>query len=323
MILNVPTAEELTEVALRLYFSAWGMLADISNEFENLDATDQVILYDDEDGGEEAMKADYKKQSQHDLQTICTLLQQANEIALKAEICKVSPYLLLVNSDMKFRASNTEVEFSELRTIDAVDLPQAVANMANKKLSDDFVRQYNQLRSLRNGLVHLGRSTQSLDPQQLLDIAIAQYVELWGDRSWLADRLEAFENSRQSFFHDYKYMSPHMLAMQEWINVKDLFKKSQYKKIFKHEKNKRRYLCLPCVNAAATRYSSFSNEDAGTAYLNPDDNTVTCLMCNETHPVKREKCDCDGCKGNVVSIDERYEDVCHTCGEGPVTLGRR
>ncbi|MGO4173564.1 hypothetical protein [Bosea sp. TAF32] len=315
MILNSPTAEELTDSALRLYFSAWGMLSEFYIEFK---------LRREEDFTTDADEADaYRHQSQQDLQTIATLFQQANEIALKAEICKVSPYLLLVNSEMKFKSSQTDVEFSDLRTLDAVDLPLAVATFADKKLSDQFMTQYNQLRSLRNGLIHLGRAKEPLDPAALIDLALFQYAELWPDRNWLTDRLATLESSRSQFFSDYKYHSPHMLAMDEWVYMRTLIKRAHYKRLFRVEKGKRRYLCMHCVDSAAMRYAGFEDHQAGTAYLDPLVPTISCLMCSQTYPIRREDCPEDGCKGNVLSDDPDYRDNCHTCGCGPHRLGRR
>ena len=49
-----------------------------------------------------------------------------NELALKAKICAVSPYLLLLRSEPKFSAKVRDIDFSEFRTLDAVDLPPVI-----------------------------------------------------------------------------------------------------------------------------------------------------------------------------------------------------
>jgi hypothetical protein len=69
---------------------------------------------------------DYLTACQPELQSVCSVISHSNELALKAKICKVSPFLLLIGSDFKFGQSQKDINFSDLRTIDAVDLPGAV-----------------------------------------------------------------------------------------------------------------------------------------------------------------------------------------------------
>ena len=79
MITNVPSGEDLNKAALRLYFTAWTSLMEIATDF------DEEYPKEDEWSQE---KAEYLRSCQADLQSCCTLIQQSNELALKARIAR-------------------------------------------------------------------------------------------------------------------------------------------------------------------------------------------------------------------------------------------
>lgn len=311
MILNVPTYEGLNEVALRLYFAAWESVIYIKPAFDSqFDPTPNALL------GPDPWKEEWEQYlgtCQPELQSACATLQQSNELALKARICRVSPYILLLGSDWKPRTSTQDIEFSDLRTMDAVDLPATVNLVCRDRLSDRFITIYNDVRSLRNRYTHLGDARHTFVPDDLIDLMVDIYVELWPDRLWLRDRAEFESKSRSGFLHDGKYTSPEMATMQEWSIVTSSLRKSKFHALFGVAKSKRRYLCHSCYDAADTRYSDLEAEDCGTATLSEGGASLVCLMCGETIAVKRQKC--LYCKGNVLGVDDgKHPDRCHTCG---------
>ena len=89
MIINIPSPEDLIDVALRLYLSALSdlinMLAVFDQHFEGLPEEE---LTDE--------RRDYLESCQPELQSIVTVIQQSNELRLKAMICEISPFLLLL-----------------------------------------------------------------------------------------------------------------------------------------------------------------------------------------------------------------------------------
>ncbi|MGJ4952480.1 hypothetical protein [Bradyrhizobium sp. HKCCYLS20291] len=133
------------------------------------------------------------------------MIQQSNELALKAMICAASPYMLLLGSEPRFSAKLRDIDFSEFRALDAVDLPAAVNSLCPYPLSDGYIGYYNELRVLRNKFPHLGQAGQTLKPEDLLDLLIRQHIELWSDRSWLADRANFASCTGAAFLHDGKY----------------------------------------------------------------------------------------------------------------------
>jgi hypothetical protein len=311
MITNLPTQESLNNVALRTYFRAWNSLIfiwfDFSHHFGHTD--DMKALrreWPDE-------WREYLVEAQSDLQSICSLLQQSMELALKARICAVSPYLLLLDTGMKLSASPKQIDFSELRTLDAVDLPGAVNTLTGMPVSDDFVERYTNLRSLRNKIMHLGEASVTLDPETVLRQAVSLYLSAWPGRNWLSDKLNFAAQTRQAWLHDGKYTSTHMEVLQEWPIDIDLFTKGEFKKLFGYDKSKRRYLCHDCVDAGDTRYAGLDKPGCGTAYLDGVGNAVSCIMCGEKFAVERRKC--PNCKGNAIGANgDSWVGRCHTCG---------
>lgn len=312
MIVNIPTPQALDDVALRLYFSAWSSLIRIRLDF------DEVFLPDHNPrpikGQWQEEWLEYIERYQPELQAVCSVIQQSNELALKAKICAVSPYLLLLNSDPKFSTTARDIDFSELRTLDAVDLPSSVNSLCATPLSDEYIQAYNEIRSLRNKITHLGHAGQSFQPEDLIDLLVRQYIELWSDRFWLKDRVSFASRTGPAFFHDGKYSSAASEVIYELPLIFAAIKKGAFKKLFGISKTARRYLCHSCVREASTRFYEVNLDESKTAFLK-DNSTIHCLMCGEDYEVKRQNCLTESCKGNVISESEYSGcDVCHTCG---------
>jgi hypothetical protein len=309
VITNVPTAEDLNNVALRLYFAAWKSLIDIQPAFEMMYPPDA----DETEWKQEW--TEYLVACQPELQSICSIISHSNELALKARICEVSPFLLLIGSDFKFGKSRADVNFSDLRTLDAVDLPAAVNTICAEPLTDKFIQSYHQMRSLRNKIAHLGQAGTSFHPDEMIGIMVSQYCELWKNRAWLQDRV-SFES--HWLIQDSSYVSEHMLVMQELPEVYAKLTPAQFKNLFGHSKRERRYLCHDCVYNATTKAGAPDLYECKTAFLDNLGNHVHCMMCGKDYKVIRKNCTQHGCKGTVIGDNgDDYVGVCHTCGEWP------
>lgn len=229
--------------------------------------------------------------------------------------------MLLLRNESKFSTTPKDIDFAEFRTLDAVELPGAVNSFCKCHLSDNFIKSYNLIRSLRNQIAHLGRSNKAFDPDELLHILIFQYLELWAERLWLNDRVKFASQTRASFFYDYKYASPHMHVMNELRRTFSILTKSEFKKLFGHTKSVRRYRCHSCIDEASMRYADFDANDCKTAFLNEEGTSLHCAMCGHIYKVSRAKCDSPECKGNVIGDNaDRYAGMCHTCGEPQETI---
>jgi hypothetical protein len=89
VITNIPTPESLEDIALRLYFSAWSSLINIRSQFDSVYDPGAEEMGPPIDWADEWNE--YLVACQPELQSICTQMQQSNELALKAKICSVSP----------------------------------------------------------------------------------------------------------------------------------------------------------------------------------------------------------------------------------------
>ena len=313
MITNVPTADNLNSVALRLYFSAWQSLLSLQPDFE------MVYPPESDFGPTDWSKEweEYLRACQPELQSICTIIAQSNEMALKARICDISPFLLLLGGEQRFSKLPRDIDFSDFRTIDAVDLPGAVNTICDKPLSDKFIQAYNELRSSRNKITHLGHIRTQFHPCDLIGILVFQYTELWKERAWLHDRLVFSSQTRLAVLYDYKYTSEHAEVMQEWPEIVRQLSSAQFRALFRYPKNKRRYICHECTYNANIADLGLGLKECATAFLDESGTYVHCLMCLKDYKVARGKCNDSDCKGTVIGDNgDDYVAKCHTCGEG-------
>lgn len=308
VIENVPTCEDLHKSALRLYFTAWTNLITIATDFDE-------VFPDDEDWSDE--KAAYLKGCQSDMQSCCTLMQQSNELALKARIAEVSPYLLLFRNDRKLSVRPESLDFSDLRTLDANDLPGAVNSFCFKTLSDTFLADYTEVRKLRNKIVHLGSVDREFEADSLLKIMVRQFIELWPNRGWLVERYNYAKSTRYAALHDGKSSSAESEVYDQLTASIDRFSKSEFKRLFGVDKHARRYLCPICYYQSSARSAGVDPADCRTAFLLAENkHLVRCAMCEATTPITRAKCIISSCKGDVLATGEqRIEGMCLTCGE--------
>src|SRR5437762_2351178 len=80
-----------------------------------------------------------------------------------------------------------DIDFSDFKTLDALELAGAVNTFCEEPLTDKFIQTYNLVRSLRNKIAHLGQADTIFHPDELLRILVFQYAELWKGRAWLRD----------------------------------------------------------------------------------------------------------------------------------------
>jgi hypothetical protein len=114
--------------------------------------------------------------AQPELRLAYVLLQQSHELGLKAKIFAVNPFPFVLGVGCALMGKNN-ADFSESRTLDAVELIPVVNAVCSKPASDRFKSCYETLRGDRNKIYHLGVFKNRLDPMVLLGIMIQQYPE--------------------------------------------------------------------------------------------------------------------------------------------------
>jgi hypothetical protein len=308
LILNLPSAKEMEQTALRIYFSAWVSLmrvvAEMQDEHhEDYDYVDSELTLNQDKT--DANRAHFVELAQPDLQLIYSMIQHSQEIALKSKLCEVSPFLLLLGTEVRTWAKPNG-DFSTFRTIDASDLLKVADAVFPKNFSDSFKQQYDVVRGGRNKIQHLGAYKDQLDPMVLVDIMVKQYGTLHKNKTWLHNRLSFQRAVRHSAFYDKRWNE--LTAMFEELSIVfDVFTNRQYKEIFGFSRQTRRYLCLECL------WDSKSDIRVHTATLSEAGDTVTCHLCGSSQEVLRHDCRDPECKSNVLTPDERH--TCLVCGE--------
>lgn len=315
MITNVPSSESLNQIALRLYVSAWEAIVDIYEDFkEHYDPPEPWSPKWPAHAGQNWRE--YIDYCQADMQAVYVTIQQSNELALKARICGVSPYLLLLRSDTRFNQTIKDIDFGTFRTLDAVELPGAVNTLCKDTVSPQFIQSYERVRFLRNQISHLGRVGQTFQPFELLHILIYQYIELWPGRLWLKDRVDFKSNSRRGFFHDGTNLSAEAEVMHELSFVFGMLRPAEFKAIFGIHKKAKRYMCPVCFDHANVDYADVDNMCCDTAYLFSDKTQLNCLMCGGTYRVEMHNCSSKTCDSRItIRCDEpRRDHFCPCCG---------
>jgi DNA-binding ferritin-like protein (Dps family) len=116
MIVGVPDANELRETAIGWLNLAWEVAINEVREFQEVDEYFDALAreYEEEPRQEEINK--FWDTSRYNLNNAISLLQQSLEIALKARIAEVSPYLLIAGDPQSWptvNSSNNEADFAD------------------------------------------------------------------------------------------------------------------------------------------------------------------------------------------------------------------
>lgn len=325
MIENVPTADALRTVSLRLYFKAWAEVTQIVTEwsaYSGLEmpdwSPDRGQFYVDARSDEETETSiewrEYIEAAQSDLQGIYTLVQQSQEIGLKARICEVSPYLLLKRTDIKPADPATNMwDFTDFPTIDAVELVRVHNTFCDNVLSKEFQLLFDEIRRNRNKIYHLGIYRQALDPQVIIDILQMQYTDLYPGRRWMEDRLHYGALHRWADYVDSDYNERSALFFELWRLLPGL-SDPQFKWLMGHDRETERFICFACTSDARLGGHDPYESDVPTAFRVGDGMEVKCVICDAVHTMKTGLCPEPDCQCEFLSADPESEGNCMKCG---------
>jgi hypothetical protein len=313
MIINLPTPDALNATALKLYFRAWHGIVDILLDFDNVYGSFFSAWFDSTDDMYADERAEYLEIAQENLHAFASIAQQANELALKARIVAVSPYLLLLNSDVSLSGIPAAIEFASLRTLDAVDLPKAVNALTPTPVSDAYLQLYTHMRVQRNQYTHLGDTTTVLNPIAMCAALADQYRELWPDRAWLSDRVKS-TYVREGIF-DGKHWSPRQSIMHLMEYDRDLIPAANFKKLFGVKKAEVKFGCFSCQNDWAVSRNGPGVMEVPTAFYDKSKRAMHCLICDADFNTILKTC--TACHGKFAAPDaaEYGAGMCFTCGE--------
>ncbi|UYW27706.1 hypothetical protein OKC48_04120 [Methylorubrum extorquens] len=326
---NVPDAREIEQTAIRLYFTAWEHVTDIiiplleshSGSIQLIDRTltptkdemdfDGSIISVITEAEAEAVLKQYIARAQPDLHLCYALIQQSQEIALKARICAVSPFLLLLGSEVKSWAKPNG-DFTDFRTLDAVDLIRVVNAVCSKPVSEQFATKFDIIRRGRNKIQHLGSFKDAIDPIAALDVLVEQWLELFPDRSWLQEFKGIIIDHHISTIVDDSDFGEvwSMLGNIERANL--MLTDRQRRRLFGISDKARLFDCFYCRHES--KWDDRGN-DSRIATLEPNGNIVHCHLCLENTKVSRIRCFDPECGCDVIYAEGDYEGECAVCGE--------
>lgn len=307
MIENIPSAEGLNEIALRLHFDAWknciNLISDFC-DFYDIQTLPSAGVHNYSDEWNE-----YIDSAQSELGAICMTIQHSAELRLKSIICSTSPFLLLLNGNIKF--SSKGIDFSQLRTLDAVDLPNAVISLTSFSLPPSYLKDYARMRGLRNKFAHLGLNERRTTPDEIILALCQQYISLWPDGKWLYRRVRFDGNSARNYFHDYRYSSSESDVMAELPLTIKIMSNIIFKKSFGFPKSKLSGFCPNCMSNRASKWDANGHPTA----FQTSGTTAHCAMCEQEFMISKDHDYSCGCQKRLFAfISDDHDPLCFHCG---------
>lgn len=307
MIHNVPSAEDLETISLRLFFNAWSSVTAIVTEFNQIVGNPQE---------EELEWAVYAESAQNDLQGVYALVLQSQEIGIKSHLARVSPFLLLKKYDAKpITQGTTDYDFSDFPTIDAGELVRVHNMFCPAPLSPAFSDDFDKLRRARNKIAHLGMLNERLDPHELIGLLFKHYNALYPGRRWLPDRLKFISSERWAGYDGGSDWSPTGAVLNEFWDIQSDLTADQLKIVLGHDPSEQRHVCPRCgyLLEQHTMGSEPYGHDVPTAFADGDGH-VECCLCLNAFSLREHICNDEDCAGTHVATDGEHEEICTVCG---------
>lgn len=303
MIEGIPNSADFRDTGKAQFDFAW----DIAVSFLKL--FDEAGEYLVEVEGDEASFWNAAKQR---LLTALAITQQGVELIVKSKIMDISPYLLISGSPSTWPKpkGGKPVAFSDFRTIDAQDLITTHNTFADNLLSPEFVESFDSLRSLRNRIMHTVDKTLKVTALEVTTKILEMHEFLLPEENWIATRREFLSDSPASQL--YSSDGDQAQVVWEFFILFSSLKPAQVQKFFGVNKKERTYICPECKYDCGD-YTEIDPKYAVLRPNKPNSKLLYCFVCRICHPVSREDCTTDGCKGNVIS--DEYGTCC-TCGQG-------
>ncbi len=319
MITDIPTSSDFQNTGINLLNLAWDSTVSLLMEriFDGTEIKSNSPISDI-----------YWKSAQPILASSLSLVQQGVEFFLKGKIAEVTPYLLIAGTPSNFPKNSYKqnTSFSDFRTIDAQDLIRVLDTVSANRLSEEFCQWYDELRRLRNKLMHTIDSTIAITDKDVLIKVMEGCEYCIKPRSWVNIRSQYLMNSPSGHLlqgvpleqiDDSEKTGYHLGQLQSEIMTVIEYLEPQYsKRFFGFHKKQHRYMCLNCLSIREQEYF-FEYKDIEEVWLNTaqfisadllQPNVVHCIFCNGNYLIKREKC--TRCDNDVI---DAHNGLCLSC----------
>jgi hypothetical protein len=298
MIIDVPTHDDFEESGVDLLNLAWDMVMSLALELDDAHEFDPMI----ED-------VEFWEAAQKPISTSLALVQQGTELLLKGRIAEVSPYLLIAGSPNEWHkgCDKNDTPFADFRTIDAQDLIRTHNTVAARKLPDEFVQKYENMRRLRNTIMH---TVDKRIKKEFVDVFLTileVFENLVEPQGWFRARSIYLEKHPSTISYSGEYAD--FRLVREGLKLLEILKPNETTKYFGYSKRHRSYICLGCLS-----YCRDTDIVPRTAQLKPntpDSETVFCFVCNTERAVRRKDCEAEECRCNVIDVEE--DETCLVC----------
>jgi hypothetical protein len=285
MIVGVPNHHVLADTAIGWMNLAWDIAIEEAKTFQEVEFLYKAI---EQERGTNIANAAVEKHWNAKrllLNNAVSLLQQSLEIALKAEIAEVSPFLLVAGDPRSWPRSkdgSNVIDFSSFRTIDAVQLCGAVDTVSAAPLSKEFVEFYDRLRQSRNKIIHLNASAIVVEVKSLLIEILTAQRHLFPQARWTIFRYNHLRSTGQ--YDDKENLvsgddyTPDVMTSE--INVAlEALDSRNIKEFFFFDDTKAAYRCPHCLEGR----NQSDDECEFVQVSGPD--SLQCIVCMTSYSV--------------------------------------
>lgn len=299
MIINLPSYEDFENVSKECLIQSFILLFKVYDNY--VDHDDDIVS--------EISMDDVWEYNKGTLRTCIILLHQGIETYMKGIVAKTTPLLLLEQkrSDWPTLPTNEDKDYDVMFTIAGENLLNTFCAVSNDiATTSDLINFIEGIRKKRNKAIH-GATKISISATSLIHDILKAYNYFFGIGEWFED-LKKFSYKNPLFgYIDWEFES--LLSYRYLEFVESTISTRQMKKYINFDMNGRRYFCPTCKYEIDRKFGDLQSKWAYLAPNKPNSNKVYCINCGFESEVIRKDCEFDGCKGNVLDIDER----CLTC----------
>jgi hypothetical protein len=282
MIVGVPNSQELHDTAVGWFNLAWDIVIREVEDFQ--EASELFDDMEEADGPEKAQEAvdRYWNSARYKLNNAISLLQQALEISLKSRIAETSPYLLIADPPHQWPSSNKagEIDFSDLRTLDAVHLCKIHNKVAKTQLPGQFTQLYDNIRKERNKIAHLHAGNAQAESSTIILVMLHAQKYLYPSTTWMEFRrshLVAERTKAPTYGDDEDFTNDKL--NQEFEALKAELPPWALRDYFGFASRKRNLECFHCMDLRTDYSEKYLWDNA----QRQKDGNIRCVVCSHVY----------------------------------------
>lgn len=304
MIKNIPDSDDFKVLAQECFFKAFDMIFLLHREWY------YSVIMEKEDYFEQNEYFEYNGVT---LRTSLIVLHQGVEYYLKYYVAKKSPLFLLDKqpAELPYTPNKRDKDFNQLNMISGDNLISIYCGLSEKAKRElkDICINYDELRVQRNTVTH------SISSKTItIDLILKYFLFFHGvfnDENWFSFLKRMYLKNPIFGIDDQEVEISDFHLNLDFVE-KHIGKNLLQKEIDNVDIKNRRYLCPKCAYQISR--NEHYPEMSKWAFLTPnkpDSKKVLCLVCEEESTIRRENCEKEDCKGNVI-----HENNCLTCYNG-------